>query len=47
LEHHRHVSGARQRLAGVAADKSGTAGDENRLHFLSPKPIIRPAQIGT
>jgi hypothetical protein len=35
VEHHRHVSGARQRLAGVAA------GYEDGLHLLFPQLIIQ------
>jgi len=32
VEGHRQVSGTRQRLAGMASDKSGTAGYEDGLH---------------
>jgi hypothetical protein len=35
VERDGEVAGTRQRLAGVAADKAGPAGDENRLHGIS------------
>jgi hypothetical protein len=35
VERHREVPGARQCLAGVAADKAGSAGDEDGLHGAS------------
>jgi hypothetical protein len=35
VEGHRHISGARQRLARMASNKPGTASYEDRLHAIS------------
>ena len=48
VERHREIAGAGERLAGVAADKSGAAGDENRLHAAGPATtaLLRPPGPG-